>query len=320
MLQLNQTTFLFPGQGSQNVGMGKALADAYPIAKQTFEEADDILGIGLSQICFEGPEETLGDTANAQPALYAVGVAALRTLMQAIDGSNVLPKFAAGHSLGEFTALTAASVLTYEDGLRLVRRRGELMRDAGADSPGGMLALLGPSVEDAEELAKVASEATEDVLVVANDNCPGQVVLSGGNTAVDYAAEHAGDYGAKRAILLNVSVATHSPLMQPAAEAFNQTLEATPIQTPRITVVGNTTAQALEDVAAIQDELRNQLISRVHWTSSIQYMITNGATTFIELGTGSVLSKLNKRIDRSVSSFSVEDPLGIDKIVDLLQS
>lgn len=324
MLDATKTAILFPGQGSQTVGMGKAFVDAFSVAKATLEEANSILGFDLSSMCFDGPQEILSDTANAQPALYAVGVAALRSLNDAlgVDGgtASFTPQFVAGHSLGEFTALTAANVLSFSDGLKLVRKRGELMRDAGSDSPGGMVALLGPSVEKAEELALAAVDATGEALVVANDNCPGQVVLSGGQTAVTYAADNASEYGAKKAVALNVSVATHSPLMQPAAEAFNAALEATPMNPPTLKVVGNTTASALVDVAAIQQELRNQLTSRVRWTGSIQYMIDNGVNTFIELGTGNVLSKLNKRIDRGVTSYTVEDPDGISKIASLFNS
>ncbi|RMG87586.1 MAG: ACP S-malonyltransferase, partial [Chloroflexi bacterium] len=183
MINWEKTAFVFPGQGSQVVGMGKDLAEAYSIARETFENADDILGISLSTLCFEGPEESLNDTINTQPALYVTGIATLRALQQEVP--EAVPAFVAGHSLGELTALTAAGALAFEDGVRLVRERGRLMKAAGEQNPGAMAALLGLDTEAVLEVCEKASQQTGGVLVLANDNCPGQIVISGENTAID---------------------------------------------------------------------------------------------------------------------------------------
>ncbi|NDJ35649.1 MAG: ACP S-malonyltransferase [Chloroflexi bacterium] len=313
MLAPATTAYLFPGQGSQTVGMGHSLAEAYHVARQTFQEADDVLGFGLTDLCFNGPEDALNDTANAQPALYAAGIAALRVLYEAWD-TDFQPAFTAGHSLGEFTALTAAGALTYPDGLLLVRRRGELMRDAGEHQPGGMAALLGPTLEAVQALCDRTQAETGGVLVIANDNCPGQVVVSGSQDAVAYAVENAGSIGAKRAVRLNVSVATHSPLMQSAAHEFAQTVAATPLHPPRIPVVGNTTGQVLTDVDAIRAELNAQLTGPVRWTDSIRTMVDAGVTHFLEIGAGKVLTGLLRRIDRGAAGIVVDSPDGITQL------
>jgi len=321
MLDQTNTALLFPGQGSQVVGMGKSLADAYHIARQTLEEADEVLGFSLSELCFNGPDQELSDTANAQAALYAVGIAALRTLYEALGVTGAEDSFqpaaVAGHSLGEFTALTAAGVLSFQDGLRLVRTRGELMRDAGETNPGSMLALLGATIEGAEQLCQDTASATGKAIVVANDNCPGQVVISGDNEAIDYAEEHAKDYGGRRAIKLNVSVATHSPLMANASDAFREALAATPMHPPTLTVIGNTTAAALTSIDDVTHELDRQLVSTVRWTESMQNMIADGVTTFVEVGSGDVLSKLMKRIDKEAVTYVVDSPEGIQALQSL---
>jgi [acyl-carrier-protein] S-malonyltransferase len=312
-LDEKSTAFLFPGQGSQTVGMGKALAEKFHVARQTFEEADDVLEIDLSRLCFEGPEDELTDTINAQPALYTAGIAALRTLYEELDGT-LQPAYVAGHSLGELTALTAAGALSFPDGLRLVRRRGELMRTADEHSPGGMTAVLGLSAEDVQKVCEQASEAVDGVVVLANDNCPGQIVIAGDEDALAHAMALASEVGAKRAIRLPVSIAAHSPLMARVQSAFREALEDTTFHPPAIPIIGNTQARPLTTVPEIREELGAQLTSPVRWTESVQHMIADGVTEFVELGSKNVLVGLLKRIDRSVNGHVVDAPDGIATI------
>lgn len=309
-LDEKSTAFLFPGQGSQTVGMGKALAEQYHVARQTFEEADDALGINLSKLCFDGPEDELTDTINAQPALYTAGIAALRTLYEELDGA-FQPAYVAGHSLGELTALTAAGALSFPDGLRLVRRRGELMRAADEHSPGGMTAVLGLSAEDVQEVCERASDAADGVVVLANDNCPGQIVIAGDNDALARAMELASEAGAKRAIRLPISIAAHSPLMARVQSAFREALEDTRFHPPAIPIIGNTQARPLTTVPEIREELGAQLTSPVRWTESVRHMVADGVTDFVELGSKNVLVGLLKRIDRGVDGYVVDSPEGV---------
>jgi [acyl-carrier-protein] S-malonyltransferase len=290
------TAFIFPGQGSQMVGMGKDFAAAYPTARDTFAEADAIIGRDFSRLMFDGPAEELDDTANTQPALYICGVAIARTLQH--ERPEAIPGYAAGHSLGELTALTMAGALSFEDGVALVKLRGQLMRDAGKQSPGGMAALLAAALEDVEALCRDASEQTGRPLVVANDNCPGQVVISGDITALEAALEMGKGRGIKRTIRLPVSVATHSPLMAPAEAEFAAKVRATSFETPRVPVYANISAQPLTTVEAIRLELEGQLTRPVRWNVLTQAMIGAGAQTFLEIGPKSVLTGLLKRIDK----------------------
>jgi [acyl-carrier-protein] S-malonyltransferase len=289
--------------------MGKEMAAAYPIAKETFDEADATLGVRLSTLCFEGPQETLTDTVNAQPALYVAGVAAWRALLTLV-GEDFRPAYVAGHSLGEFTALTAAGALDYADGLKLVRRRGELMRDAGELSPGGMAALLGLDAEAVAALCEEVAADTGGVLVVANDNCPGQLVIAGEEASLEEALGRAKDKGAKRAVRLPVSIAAHSPLMERAAADFREAVAATTFIDPHTPIIGNVSAAPLTDADAIRDELNAQLTSPVRWTESVQAMLANGANTFLELGSKDVLSGLLRRIDRSTTRIMIDEPEG----------
>lgn len=305
MLDQRTTALIFPGQGSQFVGMGAALSARYRVARQTFEEADSLLGFPLSRLCFEGPGEDLTATVNAQPALYVAGIAAMRTLYEAL-GEDFQPACVAGHSLGELTALTAAGVLSFSEGLRLVRRRGEVMRDAGEHSPGGMAALLGVELAEAEALCAEARAKTGGILVVANDNCPGQVVIAG-----DEATLAAAMATAKRAVRLPVSIASHSPLMSRAQAEFAKALAETHFHEPVIPIIGNTQARPLQTADEVRSELNAQLTSPVRWTDSIHAMIGMGITTFIELGSKNVLTGLIKRIDRNVISYVVDSPEGI---------
>ncbi|HSM36617.1 MAG TPA: ACP S-malonyltransferase [Longimicrobiales bacterium] len=284
---------LFPGQGSQFVGMGADLADAYPAARHAFEEADDALGTALSRVMWEGPEEELTATLNAQPAILAHSVAAYRVLEPAIGEVS----FAAGHSLGEFSAHVAAGTIGFADALRLVRRRGEAMYDAGLERPGTMAAVIGL---DDEAVAAVCAEvgATWGVVVAANYNAPGQVVISGEVGAVDAAREALTDAGARRALPLNVSGAFHSPLMEPAAAVLEAALEEVAFADPAFPVISNVTAQPVAESAAAKRLLVEQLTSPVRWVAGIQTLRSAGVGRFLEIGPGNVLTGLLRRIDR----------------------
>lgn len=309
----SKTAFVFPGQGSQFVGMGKSIAETSAAARLVFEEADDILQTNFSGLMFDGPENHLNDTYNTQASLFVAGVAALRALQAELPEAN--PAFAAGHSLGEFTALVCAASLSFADGLRLVRERGALMKQSGADNPGGMGAMLGLDVAKAQSVVDEAATQTDEVLVIANDNCPGQVVISGGAAATERALELGKQAGAKRAVRLALSVAAHSPLMQPAADAFEQKLAEVDFQPPALPVYGNVSARPLSTPDEIRHELSQQIVAPVRWTESVQAMIEDGAQTFVEIGAGSVLSGLIRRIDRSVERIVVEDKASLAKFV-----
>lgn len=316
MIDWNKTAFLFPGQGSQVVGMGADIAMHYPVAKAVFDEADKILGLPFSQICFEGPEEELNDTYNTQPALYIASLAILKALSHELDDAMQLPAMIAGHSLGEITALVAAESISFEDGLLLVRERGRLMKEAGEKSPGAMAAILGLEVATLQQICDTAAEATGEPLVIANDNCPGQVVISGGEKALDHALPIAKEQGARHAMKLAVSVAAHSPLMSHSAEEFRQIVENTPIEPPKVPVIGNATATIMPDVTQIRDELSGQLTSPVRWTETIQLMLNSNITTFIELGPKGVLKGLLRRIDRSAIGIGLEATADIQAILE----
>jgi len=302
--------FLFPGQGSQSVGMGRELAHTYDVAGNTFQEADGLLGYSFSSRMWDGPEADLNDTANTQPALYIHSIAALRVVAWLFP--DLRPAFVAGHSLGELTALTAASALPFDAGLRLVRLRGELMKQAGEQSPGGMAAILGLDIPTLEQICGQSSQ--EDGRVqIANDNCPGQVVISGAKPSLDRAVELAKQAGARRALPLAVSVATHSYLMESAQSGFWQAVDEAPIAHAHIPVVGNVSAAGMNQPDELRVDLRAQLTSRVRWTESIRWMIEQGVTHFIELGNGSVLTGLLKRIDANVSGISFGAPADLER-------
>lgn len=321
---LQSTIFLFPGQGSQQIGMGQEIAAAYPAARAIFEEADDTLGFALSRLCFEGPEDELTDTINVQPALLTVCIALLHAIHSEWGAAAALSdaaatSFVAGHSLGEYTALVAAGSLRFADGLRLVRERGRLMKEAGTTNPGLMAAILG--LEETQ-VAAICADATKDegVAVVANDNCPGQVVISGDKVGMEAAMDAIRAAGARKVVPLAVSVASHSPLMQPAAEALRRTIDAAAIALPEVSVIGNTTAQPLNTVEAIRAELATQLTGSVRWTASMQFALAAGITTFVEIGPGDVLSSLVRRIDRSASRQSISNVEGIKQFVQGIHS
>jgi [acyl-carrier-protein] S-malonyltransferase len=306
MTKLNPktTAFVFPGQGSQSVGMGRGLAETFPAARQIFDEADALFGFAFSKLMWEGPVEELNDTINTQPALFVHSLAAYRAFADQQPGFS--PAFVAGHSLGELSALTVAGALTFADGLRLLRRRGELMKRAGEIAPGGMAAILGLDIPMLDKLCAEASAGGE-IVQVANDNCPGQVVISGAKAAVERAIELAKSAGARRALPLAVSIAAHSPLMTTVQAEFDAAVTAANFQVPGVAVVGNVSAATMISVEDLCADVRAQLTSRVRWTDSIRLMTGKGVTTFVEVGTGSVLLGLIKRIAPEASGL----PLGV---------
>jgi [acyl-carrier-protein] S-malonyltransferase len=298
------TAFVFPGQGSQAVGMGRDLAAQYSTAKETFDEADSILGVSLSSLMWDGPKEVLDETINTQPALYVHSIAAYRTVSAL---TTLQPVTVAGHSLGELSALTASGALSFADGLRLVRTRGELMKRAGDLNPGGMAAILGV---DILTLDKVCAEASieNEIVQVANDNCPGQVVISGHKPALERAMAGAKAAGAKRALPLPISIAAHSPLMDFIQQEWNTAVDACAIGDAVIPVVGNVHASVLHSADELRADIKAQMQSRVRWTESVQAMSGNGIQTYVEVGSGSVLLGLIKRIDSSAIGLALGNP------------
>ncbi len=310
-LNLQASAFIFPGQGSQAVGMGKDLAEKYPLAKATFDEADSILGFSLSEVMWMGPAEELNVTVNTQPALYVHSVAVWRTFSHLYP--DVWPATVAGHSLGELSALTAAGSLPFSEGIKLVRRRGELMKRAGELNPGGMAAILGVDISTLDRVCAEAGTADE-IVQVANDNCPGQVVISGHRSALERAMVAAKAAGAKRTMPLQVSIAAHSPLMDSIQAEWDAAVDSCLFETPSIPVVGNVHAKPLLAADELRADIKAQLQSRVRWTESVQWMLTNGIQTYVEAGTGEVLLGLIKRIESSTSRFPLGNPQDFDTL------
>ena len=305
--------FLLPGQGSQFVGMGRELVESYPEARDIFAQADDVLGFSLSRLCFDGPEAELTDTLNAQPAILTHSIAALRVIQA--RAPQITPAFVAGHSMGEFGALVAAGALSFDDGVRLVRERGRLMKQAGQAQPGGMAAIMNLTRDVLDEVCSEATRAVGKPVQVANDNSPGQIVISGDVAALDKAMELAKARGAKRAIKLAVSIAAHSQLMTMAARSFRGELDAIAFGPSRIPVVGNVYARPIA-LVDIRDELEAQLTSPVRWTESVQYLAQQGVTTCIEVGPKDVLAGLVRRIDTTLTAMSVGDPKGFQLLLE----
>jgi len=312
------TAFTFPGQGSQAVGMGKLLADTFPEAKAVFDEVDDALGQKLSDIMWNGPEGDLTLTANAQPALMAVSLATMRVLEAKGLDLKASVSFVAGHSLGEYSALAAAGSLDVATAAKLLRVRGNAMQNAVPVGQGAMAALLGLDFEAAAEIAKDAAQG--EVCQAANDNAPGQVVVSGHVAAVERAVEIAKARGARRAVLLPVSAPFHCALMSPAAEAMAEALANADIKAPAVPLVANVLAAPIADPAEIRNRLVEQVTGTVRWRESITWLAGEGVDTFVEVGTGKVLSGMVKRIAKDATGLAVNAPDDIDAVLEKLSS
>mgnify|MGYP003640464323 CR=1 FL=1 len=289
------TAYLFPGQGSQFIGMGKEHYDSNVEFAEYIDQANKILGIDIKSIMFEGPEDKLKQTEFTQPAIFLHSVALFKTL-------GFTPDMVAGHSLGEFSALVACEAVSFEDALKIVRRRGELMQQAGTQNPGTMAAIIGMEDEKVEKVCGKASLISGKEVVAANYNCPGQLVISGYIEAVEKAVELAKEQGARMAMLLPVSGAFHSSLMQPALDGLREQLENLEISSPSCPIYSNFTAKPTTDIEEIRSNLLNQLLNPVRWTQTLSNMITDGATSFVEVGPGKVLQGLVKRTDRKAET------------------
>jgi [acyl-carrier-protein] S-malonyltransferase len=304
--------FIFPGQGSQRVGMGKGLADAFHVCRETFQEADDALGYRLSRIIFEGPEDELTLTENTQPAILTVSVAACRLLhFRGID-----PAIVAGHSLGEYSAHVAAGTFEFKDAVRIVRNRGRYMQDAVPVGRGAMAAILGLAPDLVEQACREAAQG--DVVSPANLNAPGQVVIAGSSEAVARAGERARALGARRVVPLAVSAPFHCALMKPAEDRLTPELRALRARAPRVPVVANVDAEPKRDAETAIDALIRQVSSPVRWEDVVRRLASEGVTAYVEVGPGTVLTGLVKKIDRGARLASVEDESGLAAVAELL--
>lgn len=303
----DRIALVFPGQGSQYVGMGKQLYETSPAARQVFDRADSVLGFPLSKLCFEGPQEELDDTYNAQPAILTVCIACLEALKEKLGvlGYALAPSIVAGHSLGEFTALVVAGVLDFDDALKLVRERGRLMKESGDQRPGGMAAVIGLDKPTLEQVVEEAQQA--GVVTLANDNSPGQTVLSGEVAALQRAMELSKQRGAKIVQRLAVSIASHSPLMQQASQSFTSLLSQCTLRTPEIPLIANISASVMTNVDDLRAELAEHLTKPVQWTQSVQEIAAQGISTIVEIGPKQVLSSLVKRITPDAKPVALTD-------------
>lgn len=309
MVKKGKTAYIFPGQGSQVVGMGLQLYEKYQAAKDVFDEADRTLGFSLSRLCFEGPEDELTQTINVQPAVLTVSIACLRAAEEIIGSNFPHPDIVAGHSLGEYTALVVAGVLSVHEAVRLVRERGRLMHEAGKANQGGMFAVLGLDEDSIQEIC----DATDTE--ISNINCPGQIVVSGAEDRLAEFKKLAEAKGVRRIIRLKVSGAFHSWLMQSAAEGLREAITKSNFNEPIVPVVANVTAETVIDAGAIKEELADQITNCVRWQQSVENMIAGGVTVFVEIGHGQVLTDLIKRINPDVPVLNIGD-VDIEKQVE----
>lgn len=311
---MSKIAFLFPGQGSQTVGMGKAIGEVHQPSAEIFRTADQKLGYSLSKLIFEGPQDELTLTTNAQPALLTTSIAILEYFKQ----SGITPDYCAGHSLGEYTALVAAGAFSFEEGVYAVHKRGEFMEIAVPNGEGTMAAVLGL---DSEKLKAVTDEITSggNLVGLANINCPGQIVISGTRKGVELASVKAKEAGAKRVLPLEVSGPFHSELMKPAAEKLSAVLDGMNIKDSEVPVIANVTAEEMNQAEEIKEKLIQQLYSPVQWEKSVQKMIDLGVTTFIEIGPGKVLSGLVKKVSRKVTTYAVSDEATCKEVIEVLK-
>lgn len=302
MDKVNKVAFLFPGQGAQYVGMGKDFYEKFPVSKEIFDQADEILKRPLSKLIFEGPQEELTQTCNSQPSIYVMSLALLAALRQMYP--HIEPYACAGLSLGEYTALCAAGKISFEEGLLLVQKRASLMQEACEKNPGSMRVVLGLSEEAIEGVLKPLQ--SQYSVCVANVNCPGQIVIAGSQEGLDVASDALKQAGAKRVLPLEVSGAFHSDLMQLARQGLTPYLEKAPLQDSKISLVMNTPGEFVEDLSSIRSNLIDQVTQTVRWQKGIETMVQNGTTHFIEVGCGKTLQGMNKRIGINVPTYSVE--------------
>lgn len=313
VVEATKVAYIFPGQGAQYAGMGQDLYDSSDSARIVFKQADEALGFALSQLCFNGPDDELRKTINAQPAIVTISLALLSAMRNSEGNKNLpAPAFVAGHSLGEYTALAAAGVVDFATAIYLTRERGRLMNQTGLKNPGGMAAVIGL------DEASLADICTQSGTKITNFNCPGQLVISGDKDSLGKAVKLAEAKGARRVIPLQVSGAFHTRYMQPAADGLAEIIATIPFAAPQIPIVANTTASEMTTAEMVKEELLSQLCNSVQWQRSIEYMIESGVSTFIEIGPGKVLSGLIKRINRDVKTINICDIEAVTNLADIL--